>query len=147
MNALEMKLIALKFALARKAYVPNDTRFTSSSGAYDVGSIQQCLSQGTTIDDRDLTINNTIIEDCEHEANVTVAAATTSPVPLTDPEPEPEPSLPKTQQPQVQSQEPMVSTIAEPPEQKIKVKSAAPLGFGGRLWQYFKDTTNVQPKP
>lgn len=142
MNALEMKLIAMKFALARKAYVPNDSKFTSSSGAYDVGSIQQQLSQGIMIDDRDLTITNTIIEECEHEANVAVAAATTPPIQPTDPEPEP-----ITQQPQVQLQEPVPEIVTEHVEPEIKVEPAAPAGFGGRLWQYFKDTTNVQPKP
>jgi hypothetical protein len=144
-NALEMKLIAMKFALSRKAYVPNDTRFTSSSGAYDVGSIQQQLSQGTVIDDRDLTINNTIIEECEHEANVAVAAATTPPIQPTDSEP-PEPE-PIAQQPQVQLQEPVPEIHTEHVEPEIKVEPADPAGFGGRLWQYFKDTTNVQPKP
>lgn len=142
MNALEMKLIAMKFALSRKAYVPNDTRFTSSSGAYDVGSIQQQLSQGIVIDDRDLTITNTIIEECEHEANVAVATATTPPIQPTDPEPDP-----IAQQPQVQLQEPVPEIVTEHVEPEIKVEPAAPSGFGGRLWQYFKDTTNVQPKP
>lgn len=145
MNSLEMKLIAMKFALARKAYVPNDTRFASTSGEYDVGSIQQQLSQGTVIDDRDLTITNTIIEECEHEANVAVAAATTPPIQPTDPEPEP--PEPETQQPQVQLQEPVPEIVTEHVEPEIKVEPAAPAGFGGRLWQYFKDTTNVQPKP
>jgi hypothetical protein len=144
-NALEMKLIAMKFALSRKAYVPNDKKFTSSSGAYDVGSIQQQLSQGIVIDDRDLTITNTIIEECEHEANVAVAAATTPPIQPTDPEP-PEPE-PIAQQPQVQLQEPVPEIVTEHVEPEIKVEPAAPAGFGGRLWQYFKDTTNVQPKP
>ncbi len=147
MNSIEMKLIAMKFALARKAYVPNDTRFASTSGEYDVGSIQQTLSQGTVIDDRDLTITNTIIEDCDHDANVAVTTSTRPPSTDTpavpEPQPEPEQQLPE---PEVQLQEPVPPIPEEHVEPEIKVEPAAPAGFGGRIWQYFKDTTNVQPK-
>ena len=140
MNSIEMKLIAMKFALSRKAYVPNDTRFASPSGEYDVGSIQQTLSQGTIIDDRDLTITNTIIEDCDHDANVAVTTSTRPPSTDTPAVPEPQP------QPEVQLQEPVPPIPEEHVEPEIKVEPAAPAGFGGRIWQYFKDTTNVQPK-
>jgi len=142
-----MKLIAMKFALARKAYVPNDTRFASTSGEYDVGSIQQTLSQGTVIDDRDLTITNTIIEDCDHDANVAVTTSTRPPSTDTpavpEPQPEPEQQLPE---PEVQLQEPVPPIPEEHVEPEIKVEPESPTGFGGRLWQYLKDTTNVQPK-
>ena len=137
----------MKFALARKAYVPNDTRFASTSGEYDVGSIQQTLSQGTVIDDRDLTITNTIIEDCDHDANVAVTTSTRPPSTDTpavpEPQPEPEQQLPE---PEVQLQEPVPPIPEEHVEPEIKVEPEAPAGFGGRIWQYFKDTTNVQPK-
>ncbi len=149
MNALEMKLIAMKFVLARREHIPNDKKFTSTSGAYDIGSIQQQLGQGITIDDRDLTITNTIIEDCDHDANVAVTTSTRSPstdtpaVPEPEPEPEPEQQLPE---PEVQLQEPVPPIPEEHVGPEIKVEPAAPAGFGGRIWQYFKDTTNVQPK-
>jgi len=133
MNALEMKLIAMKFALARKAYVPNDQKFTSTSGAYDVGTIQQQLSQGIVIDDRDLTINNTIVEDCDHEANAEVQAATTTSTTTLAPE---------TTTTTTAAPEPTTTTTTEPPIQAHTDGQS----FGGRIWQYFKDTTNVQPK-
>ncbi len=152
MNALEMKLIAMKFALARREYLPNDKKFTSTSGAYDIGSIQQQLGQGITIDDRDLTITNTIIEDCDHAANAEPVTQSTESTPEpqvvatpTEPEPTPEPVTPVP--PQAAVPEPVTTT---PPVQVIPdpvVQPDANQSFGGRIWQYFKDTTNVQPKP
>lgn len=152
MNALEMKLIAMKFALARREYLPNDKKFTSTSGAYDIGSIQQQLGQGITIDDRDLTITNTIIEDCDHAANAEPVTQSTESTPEpqvvatpTEPEPTPEPVAPVP--PQAAVPEPVTTT---PPVQVIPdpvVQPDANQSFGGRIWQYFKDTTNVQPKP
>ena len=152
MNALEMKLIAMKFALARREYLPNDKKFTSTSGAYDIGSIQQQLGQGITIDDRDLTITNTIIEDCDHAANAEPVTQSTESIPEpqvvatpTEPEPTPEPVTPVP--PQAAVPEPVTTT---PPVQVIPdpvVQPDANQSFGGRIWQYFKDTTNVQPKP
>ncbi len=152
MNALEMKLIAMKFALARREYLPNDKKFTSTSGAYDIGSIQQQLGQGITIDDRDLTITNTIIEDCDHAANAEPVTQSTESTPEpqvvatpTEPEPTPEPVTPVP--PQAAVPEPVTTT---PPVQDIPdpvVQPDANQSFGGRIWQYFKDTTNVQPKP
>ena len=137
MNALEMKLIAMKFALARKAYVPNDKKFTSTSGAYDVGTIQQQLSQGIVIDDRDLTITNTIIEDCDHEANAEVQAATTTSTTTLAPE---------TTTTTTAAPEPTTTTTTTTTEPPIQAHTDGQ-SFGGRIWQYFKDTTNVQPKP
>lgn len=152
MNALEMKLIAMKFALARREYLPNDKKFTSTSGAYDIGSIQQQLGQGITIDDRDLTITNTIIEDCDHAANAEPVIQSTESTPEpqvvatpTETEPTPEPVTPVP--PQAAVPEPVTTT---PPVQVIPdpvVQPDANQSFGGRIWQYFKDTTNVQPKP
>ena len=152
MNALEMKLIAMKFALARREYLPNDKKFTSTSGAYDIGSIQQQLGQGITIDDRDLTITNTIIEDCDHAANAEPVTQSTESTPEpqvvatpTEPETTPEPVTPVP--PQAAVPEPVTTT---PPVQDIPdpvVQPDANQSFGGRIWQYFKDTTNVQPKP
>ena len=152
MNALEMKLIAMKFALARREYLPNDKKFTSTSGAYDIGSIQQQLGQGITIDDRDLTITNTIIEDCDHAANAEPVTQSTESTPEpqvvatpTEPETTPEPVAPVP--PQAAVPEPVTTT---PPVQVIPdpvVQPDANQSFGGRIWQYFKDTTNVQPKP
>jgi hypothetical protein len=152
MNALEMKLIAMKFALARREYLPNDKKFTSTSGAYDIGSIQQQLGQGITIDDRDLTITNTIIEDCDHAANAEPVTQSTESTPEpqvvatpTEPETTPEPVTPVP--PQAAVPEPVTTT---PPVQVIPdpvVQPDANQSFGGRIWQYFKDTTNVQPKP
>lgn len=152
MNALEMKLIAMKFALARREYLPNDKKFTSTSGAYDIGSIQQQLGQGITIDDRDLTITNTIIEDCDHAANAEPVTQSTESTPEpqvvatpTETETTPEPVTPVP--PQAAVPEPVTTT---PPVQVIPdpvVQPDANQSFGGRIWQYFKDTTNVQPKP
>jgi len=152
MNALEMKLIAMKFALARREHIPNDKKFTSTSGAYDIGSIQQQLGQGITIDDRDLTITNTIIEDCDHAANAEPVTQSTESTPEpqvvatpTEPETTPEPVTPVP--PQAAVPEPVTTT---PPVQDIPdpvVQPDANQSFGGRIWQYFKDTTNVQPKP
>ena len=148
MNALEMKLIAMKFALARREYLPNDKKFTSTSGAYDIGSIQQQLGQGITIDDRDLTITNTIIEDCDHAANAEPVTQSTESTPEpqvvatpTEPELKSEPAL--TTSTTTEPLHTTTTTTTEPPIQ------AQPDGqsFGGRIWQYFKDTTNVQPKP
>lgn len=152
MNALEMKLIAMKFALARREYLPNDKKFTSTSGAYDIGSIQQQLGQGITIDDRDLTITNTIIEDCDHAANAEPVTQSTESTPepqvvATPTEPETTPEPVTTVPPQAAVPEPVTTT---PPVQDIPdpvVQPDANQSFGGRIWQYFKDTTNVQPKP
>ena len=164
MNALEMKLIAMKFALARREHIPNDKKFTSSSGAYDVGSIQQQLSQGVVIDDRDLTITNTIIEDCDHAANaepVTQSTAST-PEPQVPAPTEPEPVLESEAPPPIEPEpvtEP-VTTVPPQPAVPEPVTTTPPVAvqaqpvaqpdanqsFGGRIWQYFKDTTNVQPK-
>ncbi len=144
MNALEMKLIAMKFALARKAYVPNDQKFTSTSGAYDVGTIQEQLSQGVVIDDRDLTINNTIIEDCDHEANAEPKVETVADNPEPTPESTPEPVVP-TPIPTV-TPEPVTTTPPAAVQAQPVVQPDANQSFGGRIWQYFKDTTNVQPK-
>lgn len=152
MNALEMKLIAMKFALARREYLPNDKKFTSTSGAYDIGSIQQQLGQGITIDDRDLTITNTIIEDCDHAANAEPVTQSTESTPepqvvATPTEPETTPEPVTTTPPQAAVPEPVTTT---PPVQVIPdpvVQPDANQSFGGRIWQYFKDTTNVQPKP
>ena len=141
MNALEMKLIAMKFALARKAYVPNDQKFTSTSGAYDVGTIQQQLSQGIVIDDRDLTINNTIVEDCDHEANAEPKVETVA----DNPELTPEPVVPTPIQ--TVTPEPVTTTPPAAVQAQPVVQPDANQSFGGRIWQYFKDTTNVQPKP
>lgn len=150
MNALEMKLIAMKFALARREHIPNDKKFTSTSGAYDIGSIQQQLGQGITIDDRDLTITNTIIEDCDHAANAEPVIQSTESTPepqVVAIEPEPESEL---------ESEPAstTSTTTEPPQTTTTTTTEPPIqaqpdgqSFGGRIWQYFKDTTNVQPKP
>jgi hypothetical protein len=147
MNALEMKLIAMKFALARREHIPNDKKFTSTSGAYDIGSIQQQLGQGITIDDRDLTITNTIIEDCDHAANAEPVTQST--------ESTPEPQVVATPtEPELKSEPASTtSTTTEPPQTTTTTTEppiqAQPDGqsFGGRIWQYFKDTTNVQPKP
>ena len=150
MNALEMKLIAMKFALARREYIPNDKKFTSTSGAYDIGSIQQQLGQGITIDDRDLTITNTIIEDCDHAANAEPVTQSTESTPepqvvAIEPEPESEPESEPAS---------TTSTTTEPPQTTTTTTTEPPIqaqpdgqSFGGRIWQYFKDTTNVQPKP
>jgi hypothetical protein len=141
MNALEMKLIAMKFALARRQVgLPTDQRFQTNSGAADVQAISTHLSQGIVIDDRDLTITNTIVEDCEHEANAepvtTTTTTTTSTTNTTTtttqaPPPEPEPVI----EPQIIEPKPQPTT------------TTAPLGFGGRIWDYFRDTGNGQPKP
>lgn len=148
MNALEMKLIAMKFALARREYLPNDKKFTSTSGAYDIGSIQQQLGQGITIDDRDLTITNTIIEDCDHAANAEPVTQST--------ESTPEPQVVATPtEPELKSEPASTtSTTTEPPQTTTTTTTEPPIqahtdgqSFGGRIWQYFKDTTNVQPKP
>jgi hypothetical protein len=142
MNALEMKLIALKFAIARRQVgLPNDRRFQTNSGAPDVSAITQQLSQGIVIDDRDLTVTNTIIEDCEHEANIVIREPTQN-ITTTEeiaPAPEVEPQTPAPEP--IEHIEPteVVQAIPEPDTQ------ASP-GLGGRIWQYFKDTTNVQPK-
>lgn len=148
MNALEMKLIAMKFALARREYLPNDKKFTSTSGAYDIGSIQQQLGQGITIDDRDLTITNTIIEDCDHAANAEPVTQSTESTP------EPQVVAPPTE-PELKSEPASTtSTTTEPPQTTTTTTTEPPIqaqpdgqSFGGRIWQYFKDTTNVQPKP
>jgi hypothetical protein len=142
MNALEMKLIAMKFALARRQVgLPTDQRFQTNSGAADVEAISTHLSQGIVIDDRDLTITNTIVDDCEHQANAepvttTTTTTTTSTTNTTTtttqaPSPEPEPVI----EPQIIDLKPQPTT------------TAAPSGFGGRIWEYFRDTGNGQPKP
>jgi len=140
MNALEMKLIAMKFALARRQVgLPTDQRFQTNSGAADVQAISTHLSQGIVIDDRDLTITNTIVDDCEHQANAepvttttTTTTSTTSTTTTTQaPSPEPEPVI----EPQIIEPNPQPTT------------TAAPSGFGGRIWDYFRDTGNGQPKP
>ena len=142
MNALEMKLIALKFALARRQLgLPNDQRFQTTSGAADVSAITEHLSQGIVIDDRDLTVTNTIIEDCEHETNIVVSPPTQNITPTREivPEPEAEPQTPAPEPVEHIDHTEVVSEIPEPADQKTP-------GLGGRIWQYFKDTTNVQPK-
>ena len=142
MNALEMKLIALKFALARRQLgLPNDQRFQTTSGAADVSAITEHLSQGIVIDDRDLTVTNTIIEDCEHETNIVVSPPTQNITPTREivPEPEAEPQTPAPEPIEHIDPTEVVSEIPEPADQKTP-------GLGGRIWQYFKDTTNVQPK-
>ena len=154
MNALEMKLIALKFALARRQLgLPCDQRFQTTSGAADVSAITEHLSQGIVIDDRDLTVTNTIIEDCEHETNIVVSPPTQNITPTREivPEPEAEPQTPAPEP--VEVVEP--AAVVEPPKvvEPTEVVQASPEpadqktpGLGGRIWQYFKDTTNVQPK-
>jgi hypothetical protein len=142
MNALEMKLIALKFAIARRQVgLPNDQRFQTNSGAPDVSAITQQLSQGIVIDDRDLTVTNTIIEDCEHEANIVIRESTQN-ITTTEeiaPAPEVEPQTPAPEPIEHIKPTEVVPEIPEPDNQ-------ANPGLGGRIWQYFKDTTNVQPK-
>ena len=140
MNALEMKLIAMKFALARRQVgLPTDQRFQTNSGAADVQAISTHLSQGVVIDDRDLTITNTIVDDCEHQANAepvttttTTTTSTTNTTTTTQaPPPEPEPVI----EPQIIESQPQPTT------------TTAPSGCGGRIWDYFRDTGNGQPKP
>ena len=157
MNALEMKLIAMKFALARRQVgLPTDQRFQTNSGAADVEAISTHLSQGIVIDDRDLTITNTIVEDCEHEANAEPVAATTTELPAevetvetTTTQP-PQHTPPPVTDPSPEPPTPAASTVSVEPQLPLPPQpttTAAPLGFGGRIWDYFRDTGNGQPKP
>lgn len=161
MNALEMKLIALKFALARRQVgLPCDQRFQTNSGATDIGAITQHLSQGVTIDDRDLTINNTIVkEDCDPGAQAVITPAVQTPAasavsespvsnqPTETMAPVEDMSLPSQALPLATNEEPQPIGPSLDPGPETLSSTPTSIGLGGRIWQYFRDTGNGQPKP